>query len=316
MDAREHACGAEVAAALEAGRPVVALESTLVAHGLPWPENLETARGAEEAVRGAGAVPATVAVVGGRVRVGLEAGELEHLARSGTFVKLGRRDLGMAVARGLDGATTVSATLCLARRVGIGVMATGGLGGVHRGAAATGDVSADLDELARGDGVLVVCSGVKAILDVPATLEALETRGVAVVGYRTGTLPGFTVASSGLPLEWRVESAAEAAALVRAHRALGLPGAIVLAQPVPAADALDGAEFEAALATALVEAEAQGVGGKALTPFLLDCLRRATGGRSLRANRALILANAALAGAVAAVLGPTSGPLAPPVGTS
>jgi pseudouridylate synthase len=316
MNAMTHACSTEVARALEHEGSVVALESTLVAHGLPWPENLATAREAQGVVREAGAVPATIAVVGGRVRAGLGDRELEHLARSGGFVKAGRRDLGMAVARGLDAATTVSATLWVARRLGIGVMATGGLGGVHRGAAATFDVSADLDELARADGALVVCSGIKAILDVPATLEALETRGVAVVGYRTGTLPGFTVASSGLPLEWRVESVAEAADLVRAHRALGLPGAIVLAQAVPEELALDRAELEATLGVALAEAESGGVGGKALTPFLLERLRRATEGRSLRANRALIVANAALAGAVAAALGPTSLPPAPPGGTS
>src|SRR5262245_40062921 len=178
----------EVREAIVTGRPAVALESTLVAQGLPWPENLETARDAEEAVRQAGAVPATIAVIGGRVRIGLSAAELEHLARAGTFAKAGRRDLSLAVARNADAATTVSATLWLARRSGIRVMATGGLGGVHRDAAVTFDISSDLDELARADGALVVCSGVKSILDVPATLDALETRGVPVVGYRTSEL--------------------------------------------------------------------------------------------------------------------------------
>src|SRR4051812_38664011 len=241
------AVAAEVGDALATGRPVVALESTLVAHGLPWPENLNTARSAEEAVRQGGARPATIAVIGGRVRIGLLAEELERVASAGTFTKAGRRDVGLAVARRADAATTVSATLWLARRCGIGVMATGGLGGVHRDAATTFDVSTDLDELARADGALVVCSGVKSILDVPATLDALETRGVAVAGYRTGELPAFLARSSGLPLEARVESPAEAAELVRAHRRLGLPGAVVLAQPVPEADALDPLAMDAAL---------------------------------------------------------------------
>jgi pseudouridine-5'-phosphate glycosidase len=303
MDATTWNVSQEVARALADGVPVVALESTLVAHGLPWPENLETARQAEAGVRRSGAEAATIAVLGGRVRVGLSEAELEHLARSGSFLKAGRRDLGVAVARGLDAATTVSATLWIARRCGIGVLATGGLGGVHRNAATTGDVSADLDELARADGRLVVCSGVKTILDVPATLEALEARGVAVFGYRTATLPAFTSASSGLPLEVRLESPAEAAALVRVHRDLGLPAAIVLAQPVPQAEALDSTEMEAALASALADAHARGVVGKALTPFLLDRIRQETGGRSLRANRALVVANAGLAGAVACAVG-------------
>lgn len=303
MDATTWIVSAEVAGALAAAAPVVALETTLVAHGLPWPENLTTALQAEAEVRRSGAVAATVAVLGGRVRVGLSEAELEHLARAGGILKAGRRDLGVAVARGLDAATTVAATLWVARRCGIGVLATGGLGGVHRDAATTGDVSNDLDELARADGQLVVCSGVKTILDVPATLEALESRGIAVLGYRTGTLPAFTSASSGLALEVRVESPAEAAALVRVHRDLGLPGAIVLAQPVPGPEALDAGEMEAALAEALAEARAQAVAGKALTPFLLDRIRRATDGRSLRANRALIVANAGLAAAVATFLG-------------
>ena len=294
-------CSAEVSEARAGGRPVVALESTLIAHGLPWPDNLETARGAEEAVRRAGATPATIAVLGGVIRVGLSGGELERVARSGTFLKAGRRDLAAAVARGLDAATTVSATLWIARRRRIGVMATGGLGGVHRDAATTFDVSADLDELGRADGVVVTCSGVKSILDVPATLEVLETRGVAVVGYRTDEFPAFLTRSSGLPLDVRAESPGEVAALARAHRSLGLPGAIVLAQPVPEPEALDRDALEAALA-ALDQAHAQQVTGKAITPFLLDQIRGLTAGRSLRANRALILANARLAGEVAAAL--------------
>jgi len=302
MNADMHWISDEVAQALAGGRGVVALESTLIAHGLPWPDNLETARRSEAEVREAGAVPATIAVLGGQIRVGLDGVELERISRSDSFLKAGRRDLAAAVARGHDAATTISATLWVAGRAGLGVMATGGLGGVHRGASTSFDISTDLDELARADGMAVVCSGVKSILDVPATLDALETRGVAVVGYRTATFPAFTTASSGLPLDARVESPAEAAALVRAHRALGLPGAVVIARPVDAEDALDRDAMEAALAEALDLARARGIAGKAITPFLLDHLRHATGGRSLRANRSLIVANARLAGELAAGL--------------
>lgn len=306
MSPRTHeakqALAPEVAEALEQGRPVVALESTLVAHGLPWPENLRTAQAAEAAVREAGALPATIAVLGGRVRIGLEPHELEQLARSGGFAKAGRRDLGIVVAQGRDAATTVSATLHLARWAGLGVMATGGLGGVHRGASQSFDISTDLDELARADGLLLVCSGAKSILDLPATLEVLETLGVPVLGYRTDTWPAFTTPTSGLPVEWRVESPAQAAAVLQAHRRLAVPGALVLAQPVPQADQLATGVHDQALATALARAEAQGVGGKAVTPFLLDAMRQATGGQSLRANVALIVANARLAGQVAAAL--------------
>jgi pseudouridine-5'-phosphate glycosidase len=292
----------EVAGAMAEGRGVVALESTLIAQGLPWPDNLATARAAEDAVRRAGAVPATVAVIGGVVRIGLTGEELERIANEPQgFLKASRRDLGWAVARRLDAATTVSATVWLARKVGIGVMATGGIGGVHRDAATTFDVSNDLDELARADGVLVVCSGVKSILDVPATLEQLETRGVLVVGYDTDEFPAFTTPSSGLPLEAWVVAPGEAAAVVAAHRALGLPGAVVLAQPVGGIG-IGRDSIESALAVATAEARARGVTGKAITPFLLDRLREATGGRSLAANTALIVANAALAGAVAAAL--------------
>lgn len=302
----------EVADALRAGHPVVALESTLVAHGLPWPVNVETAEAAEAAVRAAAAIPATIAVFGGIIHIGLDREQREHLARRGAFQKASRRDLGAIVAQRRDAATTVSATLWIARGHGITVMATGGLGGVHRGAGTSFDVSNDLDELARADGTLVVCSGAKVILDLPATLEALETRGVAVIGYRAGTLPAFTVASSGLPLEHRVETPAEAAALVHAHRELGLPGAIVLARRVPEAEALDPAVLSEALDSALSAAAGQGIAGKAITPFLLDQLRDATDGRSLRANVALIVANAALAAEIAVVLSEQDRPEAKP----
>ena len=292
----------EVREALAGGRGVVALESTLIAQGLPWPDNLETAREAEAAVRQAGATPATIAIVGGVTRIGLGEAELERVARSGSYLKASRRDLASAIARGLDAATTVSATLWIARKHGLTLMATGGLGGVHREASATFDISTDLDELARADGTVVVCSGFKSILDLPATLEVLETRGVPIIGYQTGELPAFTTASSGLALETRVETVAEAAGLVQAHRALGLPGAMVLAQPVPGDVALDRDLMETALAAAMAEARARGINGKAVTPFLLDWIRQATEGRSLRANRALIVANARLAGELAAAL--------------
>jgi pseudouridine-5'-phosphate glycosidase len=282
----------------------VALESTLIAHGLPWPDNLETALASEAAVRDAGAEPVTVAVLAGSIRVGLTTVEVERLARApaGAVLKASRRDLAAVLAAGLDASTTVSATLWIARSHGMGVMATGGLGGVHRGAGKTFDISTDLDELARADGVVVVCSGVKSLLDIPATLEVLETVGVAVVGYRTDEFPAFTTVSSGLRVETRVDTPEEAAELVRAHRRLGLPGAIVLAQPPPADLALPVEEMELAIETALRQAEERGITGKAITPFLLASIRDSTGGRSLAANRALIVANARLAGELAAVL--------------
>lgn len=292
----------EVRDALDRGRGVVALESTLVAQGLPWPENLETARASEEAVRRSGSVPATIAVIGGVPTIGLDPSESERLARSGSFEKASRRDLGAAVQARKDAATTVSATLFLARRAGISVMATGGLGGVHRGASRTFDISADLDELGRADGQLVVCSGVKSVLDVPATLERLETLGVAVVGYRTGDFPAFTTSESGLRIETRVETPTEAAGLVASHRALALPGAVVLAWAVDKSVEVPRDEMEAVLSDALAEAGRLGISGKAITPFLLDFARQATAGRSLIANRALVQANASLAGEVASAL--------------
>ena len=277
-------------------------------------------------MRAVGAVPATIAVLDGTIRIGLTQSELVSIARSVStnagdvgpelateegrgsvgyrLKKANRRDLAGVIARGHSAATTVSATLWIARRFGLvpGVMATGGLGGVHRQAATSFDISTDLDELARADGALVVCSGLKSILDLPATLENLETRGVLVAGYRTDELPGFLVRSSGLALEHRVDSPAEAAALVRVHRDLGLPGAIVLAQPVPEAEALDRDLMQTALEAALKEAALQHISGKPLTPFLLESIRQATFGRGLRANCALLIANARLAAEIAAAL--------------
>jgi pseudouridine-5'-phosphate glycosidase len=302
----------------------VVLESTVIAHGLPWPSNLETAVAMETAVRERGGVPATIAIIDGVIRIGLSTADIEQVAVSAAglepgadadpgaggddrrtpFAKANRRDLGLHLSRGGCAATTVSATLWLARRFGVDpcIMATGGLGGVHRGAGESFDVSTDLDELARSDGAMVVCSGAKSILDLPATLEALESRGIAVVGHRTGEFAAFTTVSSGLRLEHRVESAAEAAAVLRAHRQLGVPGALVLANPAPVADAIDRDVMESALERALKEARRLGIAGKAITPFLLDEIRRATGGRSLRANQALLVANARLASEVAVAL--------------
>ncbi|MEW4566748.1 pseudouridine-5'-phosphate glycosidase [Tautonia sp. JC769] len=313
MNAFNEAIAPDIAHAMRLGHPVVALESTLIAHGLPWPSNLETARRSEQAVRDAGAVPATIAVLDGRVRIGLSDTELTRLAQAGDVLKAGRRDLGdvlkagrrdlgPVLARGQSAATTVSATLRIARSAGIGVFATGGLGGVHRKAAESFDVSTDLDELARADGALVVCSGAKTVLDLPATLESLETRGVPILGYRTDELPGFTSRTTGLPLEHRVESPAEAARVVATHRRLALPCAVVLAQQVPEPDAPDEARMNAALEDALAEADRLGIRGKRLTPFLLGRIHEATDGMSQSANSALIVANASLAAQIAVEL--------------
>jgi pseudouridine-5'-phosphate glycosidase len=290
----------EVALALAGGRPVVALESTLIAHGLPFPTNVETAEEAERAVRAGGAVPATVAVWEGRPTVGLSREQIAALARMTGVLKASRRDLATAVVKRKTAATTVAATMHLAHAAGIAVFATGGTGGAHRDAGEPFDISADLVELARTP-VLVVCAGAKSILHLPRTLEILETLGVPVVGYRTDTLPAFYVRDSGLPLPARADDPAEAARLFTAHRSLGGAG-MVLAQPVDEGVALPSEEFDSALRVAEAEAAAKGVRGAALTPFLLGRLAALTGGRSLRANRALIVANARLAAEVAGKL--------------
>jgi pseudouridine-5'-phosphate glycosidase len=293
----------DVSAALAERRPVVALESTLIAHGLPWPTNLETARQAEAAVRGEGAVPATVAVWQGRPIIGLDAGQLEQLARQRQVRKASSRDLAAAIVQKADAATTVAATMVLAQRAGLRVFATGGIGGVHPGAAAGFDISADVLELARTP-VAVVCAGAKGILDLAATLEMLETMSVPVIGYGTGEFPAFLLASSGLPVSARVDSPAAAAALCAAHWGLGGAG-IVLAQPLPAETALEPGDFHRALVRAESQARAEGVRGPALTPFLLARLAELTDGRTLRANQALIVANARLAARIAAALIPS-----------
>lgn len=289
----------EVRAALDAGRPVVALESTVLAHGLPRPRNLEVGLALEAEVRGGGATPATVGVLGGVHRVGLSPAEVERMATADGVLKLSTRDLPVAAARGADGATTVAATMWLARAAGVPVFATGGIGGVHRGEAR--DVSADLTELGRTP-MVVVCAGAKAILDLPATREALETAGVLVAGWRTDELPAFYSAESGLGVDVRAEGAAEVAALWRAHRALGLPGALLLCVPPPAEHAIPAADVAAAIGWALRRADEQGIRGKEVTPFLLRAVAEETGGRSLEANVALLRRNARVAAEVAAAI--------------
>jgi pseudouridine-5'-phosphate glycosidase len=288
---------AEVAAAVRSRRPVVALESTLIAHGLPWPVSLETARDVEAAVREEGAIPATIAVCHGRPTVGLDDQQIERLAVDRPR-KASRRDLAAAVSQGASAATTVAATMFLAHRAGIRVFATGGIGGIHRHS--TWDVSADLDELARTP-VAVVCSGAKSVLDLPATLEVLETRGVPVVGFGTETFPAFYLRSSGLPVSATLSTPQEAAALVAAHWNLGGAG-VVVAQPLPEDVALETEALASALGEAETLADEKGVRGPALTPFLLARLAELTGGRTVRANRALIVANARLAARIAAAL--------------
>jgi pseudouridine-5'-phosphate glycosidase len=289
----------EVADALRAGRGVVALESTLIAHGLPAPHNLSVAREAEATVRAAGAVPATIAVVAGAVRIGLDDAALEAIALRDGVIKAGVRDLAPAVARGVDAATTVASTAFLARRAGIGVFATGGLGGVHRGARESWDESADLTTLGR-TGIVVVCAGVKSILDVAATLERLETLNVTVAGYGTDAFPGFYLRDSGWPVPWRVDAPEEVAAMMRARDSLGLVDrAIVVANPLPADEQLDPALHDRVLRESLDAAAAAGIAGRDVTPFLLDRFHRETGGASLEANVRLVLRNAELAGRIA-----------------
>ena len=292
----------EVRDAIGAGRGVVVLESSLIAQGLPVPDNLETALAAEAAVREAGAVPATVAVENGRIVVGADRALLERLADPGREVaKAGSRDLGPMLAARVLASTTVSATMRAAHLAGIAVFATGGIGGVHRGAASTFDVSSDIDELAATP-VAVVCSGAKSILDLPATLELLETRRVPVVGYGTGELPAFYSTTSGLRLAHRVDGPAAAAAAIAAHRSIRGAGGILIVQPPPADLAIDGDEVDGWIREAIADAERQDVHGGAVTPHLLRYLSRASDGRTLRVNVGLIVANARTAGAIASVL--------------
>lgn len=289
----------EVREAVDARRPVVALESTIIAHGLPRPRNLQVARELEAVVRQEGAVPATIAVLDGRPHVGLDKEQLERIANEDGIRKLGHRDLPLAVASGASGATTVSATSLLAALAGVRVFATGGLGGVHREWTVTQDESADLGLLAR-TRITVVCAGVKSILDVPATLQRLETLGVAVAGYGTDRFPGFYLSDSGHPVDWRLESPGQVADAMRAQDSLGVPeSALIVANPVPQDEQLDPALHARVLADALEACAAERVTGQAVTPFLLDYLVRHTEGASLSANLAAVRGNVRLAGRIA-----------------
>lgn len=291
----------EVAAALAAGRPVVALESTIITHGMPWPANVETARAVEQVVRDNGAVPATIAVLDGRIRVGLSGRELGAIGQAKDVVKASGRDLGAVLARRGSAGTTVSATMLIAAIAGIGVFATGGVGGVHRGAEETFDVSADLTELGRTD-VVVVCAGVKSILDIAKTLEYLETQRVPVYAFGSDDFPAFYTRSSGLKADHRFDEVAAMARAIALHRALGTGTGVMVANPIPAADALDPAFIDGAIADAVAEAAKKGISRKELTPFLLARINELSGGRSLAANIALVKNNAALAARIAAEL--------------
>lgn len=292
----------EVKAALDEGRPVVALESTIISHGMPYPRNVETALMVEQAVRDCGAVPATIAVIGGRLKAGLSRDEIEYLGKTGRGVaKASRRDLPALVARGADGATTVTTTMIIARMAGIKVFATGGIGGVHRGAETTMDISADLEELARTP-VMVVCAGAKSILDLGLTLEYLETKGVPVIGFGTDELPAFYTRQSGFGVDYRVDSPEELAAMFRAQRDLGYEGGMLVTNPIPEQYSMDKAVIDAAIEQALKECAEQGIHGKETTPFLLAKVVELTGGESLESNIKLVLNNARVAAQTACAL--------------
>lgn len=286
--------------ALDEGRPVIALESTIISHGMPYPQNLETARLCEAEARKYGAEPATVAVIQGKLCAGLTDEELEYLARTGPkVIKASRRDLPILVAQKADGATTVAATMIIAAMAGIKVFATGGIGGVHRGAETTMDISADLEELARTP-VAVVCAGAKSILDLGLTLEYLETKGVPVLGYKTKMLPAFYTYESEFEVDYRMDTPQQIADTIRAQREMGYPGGMLITNPIPAEYAMPKAQIDDAIERALLEANEQGVKGKAITPFLLARVCELTGGESLKSNIKLVLNNVALASQIAA----------------
>jgi len=291
----------EVAAALRERRPLVALESTIVSHGLPWPQNIETARAVEQAVRDNGALPATIAVIDGRCRIGLDDAAFERLARDKSVGKASGRDLAALLVRGGSAGTTVSATMRLAALAGIPIFATGGIGGVHRGAEQSFDISADLIELGTTP-VAVVSAGAKSILDIPKTLEVLETQRVPVITYQSDEFPTFYTRDSGIRAEQRLDTPAEIAAAVALHRRLGSGTGMLIANPIPAEDSLAPALIDGIIAGAIREAETQGIAGKAVTPFLLERINAASGGRSLKANTALVRNNAALAARIAVEL--------------
>ena len=292
----------EVADALRTGKPLVALESTIISHGMPYPQNVKTALECERVCRENGAVPATCAIIGGKLCAGLTAEEIDYLGREGAKVtKASRRDLPLLLAKGMDGATTVAATMIVARLSGIKVFATGGIGGVHRHGEDTMDVSADLDELSKTP-VCVVCAGAKAILDLPRTMEYLETKGVPVIGFGTDELPAFYTAKSGIPLQWRADDPKEVADAIHAAEELGYDGGMLVTVPIPAEWSMDPDYINGAIDQALKEADEQGVTGKAVTPFLLAKIKDITGGRSLEANIQLVFNNVKTAARIAAQL--------------
>ena len=288
----------EVKEALKNGKPVVALESTLISHGFPYPENLEVAGEMEEIIRVCGVVPATIAIIKGKIKVGLMRDELEFMATSKDILKASRRDLAVIAAKGLNGATTVAATMIIAERVGIKVFATGGIGGVHRGAEKTFDVSADLQELVRTQ-VAVVCSGAKAILDLPLTKEYLETMGVPVIGFGSEELPAFYCRESGLKVDYVVNDEKEAGGIIRAMQDLGLGGGMIIANPIPEEYALPMEYMNEMIEGAIRAAEKEGIKGKNLTPYLLNKIKELTGGKSLQANIELVKNNARVAAKIA-----------------
>ena len=292
----------EVAEALDNGKPVVALESTIISHGMPYPGNVKTALLVEQTIRENGAVPATIAIIGGRLKAGLSEAEIEYLGKSGRNVaKASRRDLAALVARKADGATTVTTTMMIAHMAGIGVFATGGIGGVHRGAETSMDISADLEELGNTP-VMVICAGAKSILDLGLTLEYLETKGVPVIGYGTNELPAFYTRHSGFGVDYRADSPAELAAMFTAQRELGLRGGMLVTNPIPEEYSMDKAVIDAAIEQALKEAAEAGIKGKETTPFLLAKVVELTGGDSLDSNIQLVLNNARLAAKTAVEL--------------
>lgn len=292
----------EVQQALADGKPVVALESTIISHGMPYPKNVETAMLVEKTIRENGAVPATIAIIGGRLKAGLSPEEIEYLGKSGRKVaKVSRRDLAAIVASGADGATTVTTTMIIAHMAGIKVFATGGIGGVHRGAETTMDISADLEELA-GTPVMVVCAGAKSILDLGLTLEYLETKGVPVIGYGTDELPAFYTRSSGFGVDYRVDTPEQLAAMFKVQQELGMKGGMLVTNPIPEQYAMDKAVIDAAIEQAVAESKEQGIHGKETTPFLLARVVELTGGDSLESNIQLVLNNAIVASKTAAEL--------------
>lgn len=292
----------EVAEALAAGKPVVALESTIISHGMPYPQNVETALKVESIIRECGAVPATIAIIGGRLKAGLSKEEIDYLGRTGAGIpKASRRDLPVLVAQGKDGACTVTTTMMIADMAGIRVFATGGIGGVHRGAETTMDISADLEELAQTP-VMVVCAGAKAILDLGLTLEYLETKGVPVLGYGTDELPAFYTRESGLGVDARVDTPEDLAAIFQAQRDLGLKTGMLVTNPIPQQYAMDKTVIDKAIDQALAESHEQGIHGKETTPFLLARVAELTGGDSLESNIQLVLNNARVAAKTAVAL--------------